>query len=159
MELLILVAGFIGAWLLVAGSTYQAALELHDQDIDRERLREMGSKIAPPERVSAWWWLLPPVMIILVSRQRSSHIKAYYAAISAEDSEKLISYFHRSTAWMYVGLGGFLLAVKETYELDQHLELNLILFVIAIFVLLIVCVLNTALRIRKSEKILESKKQ
>jgi hypothetical protein len=29
-------AGFLGAWLLVAGPLYQGALELREEDVDRE---------------------------------------------------------------------------------------------------------------------------
>lgn len=159
MELIILIAGFIGAWLLVAGSVYQAALELQEQRIDGERLRDLGSKMARPPRVSAWWWLLPPIMIILVKRQREKYQKAYYDLLTVEESELILSYFHKSTAWLYVSFGGFLLAAKETYELDGHLHLNLAFFFVAIIVLLVASVMNTAVRIHRSEQILESKKK
>jgi hypothetical protein len=46
--------GFFGAWLLVAGPVYQAALELQEQDIERERLQEATAQVPAPDPVSAW---------------------------------------------------------------------------------------------------------
>ena len=36
-------AGFLGAWLLVAGPLYQGAIELREEEVDRE-----GSRHRPP---------------------------------------------------------------------------------------------------------------
>jgi hypothetical protein len=58
-------AAFAGAWLLVAGPLYQGALELREQDIDREGLEASKARVEPPKMPSPWWWLVPPVFYLL----------------------------------------------------------------------------------------------
>src|SRR5215468_9479331 len=62
--------GFLGAWLLVAGPLYQGAIELLEEDIDREGIDASIARIPRPDPPSPWWWLLPPVMY-LIRRHRS----------------------------------------------------------------------------------------
>jgi hypothetical protein len=61
-------AGFLGAWLLVAGPLYQGAIELREEDVDREGIQASTARIPRPELPSRSW-LLPPVMY-LIRRQR-----------------------------------------------------------------------------------------
>jgi hypothetical protein len=61
--------GYVGAWLLVAGPIYQAALELQEQDIERDRIQQVTAQVPAPAPVSAWWWLLPPVRYLLAQRR------------------------------------------------------------------------------------------
>lgn len=159
MEMIILIAGFLGGWLLVAGSVYQAALEMLEQDIGTDELREAGSKVEKPPRVSAWWWLVPPIRLYLAKRRRDAYMQSYFASLDAVQSEALTSYFHKSTAWLYVGIGSFLLATKETYELLEHAHILMGFLILIIFVLLVLSVFNTAIRIRHTEQLLESKKK
>src|SRR5262245_46427725 len=70
-------AGFLGAWLLVAGPLYQGALELREEDVDREGLEASKARVPRPESPSPWWWLLPPVFY-LIRRNRS---RAYRQAV------------------------------------------------------------------------------
>jgi len=65
MHILILWLGFAGAWLLVAGPLYQAALELQEQEIEHERIHELQKSIPQPQPVSLYWWLLPPIKLYL----------------------------------------------------------------------------------------------
>ncbi len=60
MHELILWSGFFGAWLLVAGPLYQAALELAGENISREDMAGVQPTSRPGEP-SGWWWLIPPV--------------------------------------------------------------------------------------------------
>ena len=57
--------GFLGAWLLVAGPLYQGAIELVEEDIDREAIAETTASVPRPDPPSPWWWLLPPVMYLI----------------------------------------------------------------------------------------------
>jgi hypothetical protein len=160
MELVILIGGFLGAWLLVAGSVYQAALELRDQDFAFDHIREAGQQARQTgqQHPSAWWWLLPPAKIILEQKHDRAFRKEFFGKLNRTDSEAMLSLMNKSTAWLYVGLGGFLLAAKETYELDQYLHVNLSIFFVVTFILLAASVFNTASHIRRSETILNEKK-
>lgn len=157
MELVILIGGFLGAWLLVAGSVYQAALELRDQDFAADRIRAANEQATKLRHPSAWWWLLPPVKLVLERKRDRLFRNEFFSLLSRDDSESMLSFMNKATAWLYVGLGGFLLAAKETYELDQHLHIATGYFFLMVFVLLALSVYNTAARIRRSEKILRSK--
>ena len=63
MDVFIHWAGFLGAWLLVAGPLLQGALELRDEEMDREGFERVKTDMVYPEPISRWWWLLPPVAI------------------------------------------------------------------------------------------------
>ena len=64
---------FAGAWLLVGGPLYQAAIELSELEVDREGMEKLASQIPRTRMPSAWWWLLPPVMYFLAAQQRFAH--------------------------------------------------------------------------------------
>ena len=67
---------FAGAWLLVGGPLYQAAIELSELEVDREGMEKLASQIPRTSMPSAWWWLLPPVMYFL-ARHRSQASQHY----------------------------------------------------------------------------------
>jgi len=119
MEHAVLWFGFIGAWLLVAGPIYQAAQELLDQDIERERIREAQHAIEVPRRVSPLWWFLPPVKLYLEHRRSVAYRRRFIASLLSEDVEAMISFMSKATAWLMVATGGLCLAIKETYELSE----------------------------------------
>jgi hypothetical protein len=75
--------GFLGAWLLVAGPLYQGAIELHEQDVDRDAIEASSARVPRPDPPSPWWWwwwLLPPVLY-LIRRHRG---RAFRRAALAE---------------------------------------------------------------------------
>jgi hypothetical protein len=147
--------GFVGAWLLVAGPVYQAALELREQDIERDRIEEVTHQVAAPPAVSAWWWLLPPVRYLLERRRIRRWRGDMMAALPHEDVEALVDYLNKARGWLLVGAGGSLIAVKETLELREHYDWPQYLF----WTLLVVCgllaVLHAVLSIKRSRDVLE----
>ncbi len=60
MDVLISTIGLAGAWLLLAGSIYQAVLELRAHELAVDRLEKIGAATRT-QRVSSWWWLVPPI--------------------------------------------------------------------------------------------------
>ena len=112
--------GFFGAWLVVAGSVYQAVLELSEEEFEMDRLRAIGSAVPRPEPVSAWWWLVPPVRLVLNHRRGDEHRRQLLATISDEDYAAVTHYVNKATGWIYVAGGGSLIAVKETYDLTEE---------------------------------------
>lgn len=122
MHELILWCGFAGAWLLVAGPVYQAVLELRDEDIARDRIAATAHEIGPLEPVSPWWWLLPPVAYWLNKRRRDRFQRQVLGRLSDEDFEAFVSFVNKAQGWLLVGLGGLLIAAKETWELVEGHE-------------------------------------
>jgi hypothetical protein len=148
-------AGFIGAWLLFAGPIYQAALELQDQDIETERIQATGKQIDVPRHVSAWWWLFPPLKFYLERRRSKEYRKAYVKALLDEDVEALMAFFNKATAWIFVGIGGFLIACKETYELVAHYDWSNWIILALIVVFAAASIINTVFRVHRTKRIIE----
>lgn len=159
MDTLILIAGFIGAWLLFAGPVYQAVLELHDENIERDRVEAIAKKVRTIPPVSAWWWIVPPVKLILERKRSNTYRRAYFDAMTAEDSAVMISFINKATAWLFVGAGGLLIAAKETYELGEHFHWPVPVFLGVVIVMIIISIFNTGIRVRRSREIIESKHQ
>jgi hypothetical protein len=122
MEYVIAICGFIGGWLLVAGPVWQAAIELQEEEIDQEAIEAVKSTIEVPPPIALWWWLLPPVAYILQTRRRDQYQKRFNAALAPEQLKQTTSFFNKANGWVIVAIGGFLIAVKETWELvgDFH---------------------------------------
>ena len=125
--------GFLSAWLLVLGPVYQAILEIHAEEDASERMRTLTNKVPPPPKVSNWWWLLPPAHMIQRHRQRNRQRELMIGIMTAEDHEVLGRFSNLAAGWMFVGLGGYLLAVKETWDLIEHFDGGVALFA-AVFV-------------------------
>lgn len=159
MELVIAWCSFIGAWLLVAGPIYQAALELRDQETQEDRIKSAAANVPKPSKVSAWWWLLPPLKLILEAKRTKKYRKAYMQALHPEDYEALIEFMNKATAWVFIALGALLIAIKETFELTTHYEVSTAAFWIMIFVLFYICILNTVYRIKRSEQAISLKSE
>jgi hypothetical protein len=147
--------GFVGAWLLVAGPLYQAALELQEQDLERERIRQVTAQVAAPAPVSPWWWLLPPVRYVLAQRRARRWRADMVAALDREDLESLVEYFDKARGWLLVGAGGFLLATKETWELREHYEWPRAVFWIFLVAAALAAALNTVLSVRHTHQVLD----
>ena len=110
---------FFGAWLLVAGPIYQAALELAAEELEVERLHEIGRSVPTPRRASRWWWLLPPAHWRLERRRRNAMKQATIDHMAPEDFEDLARFMNKAFGWALVAAGAFCLALKETYELVE----------------------------------------
>jgi hypothetical protein len=126
--------GFLGSWLLFAGPVYQASLELREQDLERERIEATTAAVARAPEVSAWWWLLPPVRFWLERRRSQAYRHAVLAALAPPDLEALVHYLHKAVGWLLVGLGGLLLATKETWELSEHYDWPLAVFWVGVVI-------------------------
>jgi hypothetical protein len=142
MEYVIAVCGFIGGWLLVAGPVWQAAIELREEEVDREAIEAVRSSAPPPPKVSAWWWLLPPVAYFLQARRQRAARQAFQDALPPEALKQTISFLNKANGWVVVALGGFLLAVKETWELIDDLGWPQWVFWVLIVVMPIIAIGN-----------------
>jgi len=119
MELLILWAGFAGAWLLFAGPVYQASVELREEEIDHDAIESAARSVDKPKPVSAWWWFIPPVAYILTQRNQRLYRDAALERLDAEQREQFVGFTQKARGWLIVALGAFFIAVKETWELAE----------------------------------------
>ncbi len=85
-------AGFLGAWLLVAGPLYQGALELRDEDIDHEGMEASIAGLPRPEPPSPWWWLLPPAVYVIRRRRGLAFREAALALLTRAQREQRASF-------------------------------------------------------------------
>jgi hypothetical protein len=140
MEYVIAICGFIGGWLLVAGPVWQAAIELRDEEVDQEEIEAVKSMIAVPPPIAIWWWLLPPVAYVLQMRRRRDYHEKFNAALKPEQLKQTISFFNKANGWVIVAIGGFLIAVKETWELVEDFHWPQWVFWVLVVVMPIVAV-------------------
>ncbi|MEO8094779.1 MAG: hypothetical protein ABI632_07590 [Pseudolysinimonas sp.] len=154
MDLFIHWAGFAGAWLLVAGPLFQAAVELRDEDLDREQFERAKTDLPQQERISNWWWLLPPVAYFRNRRRNDEYQRAVMAALPATTREQFLGFMTKANGWFTVAAGAFLIALKETWELAEAYELPVTIYWIAIVVLSIAAVSNTVVRLVRADEML-----
>ena len=145
MEYVIAICGFVGGWLLVAGPVWQAAIELREEEVDQEAIEAVKSSIEVPAPISAWWWLLPPVAYLLQLRRRREYQEKFNAALAPEQLQQTVSFFNKANGWVIVAIGGFLIAVKETWELVEQFHWPLWVFWI-LFVVMPIVALASAVR-------------
>ena len=146
--------GFLGAWLLVAGPIYQAAIELADEDFQRSDLEQATALAKAPPRVSRWWLLLPPLAYLLNLRRRRAHRRALMDVLAPNQLEQLMHFSETATAWLFVASGAFLIAVKETWELREAYEWSTLIFYAIVVAMVMACAATTAVRIRRRYDIL-----
>ncbi len=139
-------AGFLGAWLLVAGPLYQGALELLEEDVDREGIEASTARIPRPKPPSSWWWLLPPVMYLIRRHRRNAFRRAALAQLTQAQRDQFTSFINKATGWFTVAVGAALLAADQTWQLVYRNHWPLWLFWVLIIVMLGGAVLNTTLR-------------
>jgi hypothetical protein len=138
--------GFLGAWLLVAGPLYQGALELVEEELDREGIEASIARIPRPEPPSPWWWLLPPVMYLIRRHRRDAFRQAVLAQLTQAQRDQSTRFINKAAGWFTVALGAALLATEQTWQVIDRQHWPAWLFWILIIVMLSVSVLNTALR-------------
>lgn len=158
MHGLIAWCGFLGAWLVVAGSVYQAALELREEEFRHEDFEELEQRVTarsavPP--VSPWWWLVPPAGYWLHRRRARLLRQQVFEAMTRSDVETMLSYISKATGWLYVGGGALLIAVKETWELREAYEWHAAVFWVLLLVMVLACTLNTAGRLAGARRMVE----
>lgn len=156
MDTLVLWCGFLGSWLLVAGPVYQAALELQEQELERDEIARASATTEHGPPVSPWWWLLPPVHWWLQRRRNRAFHKAVYHVLPARQREQLVRYFNKATGWLYVALGGFLVAVEATSALAEHAGWPDRVDVPLIVGMSLLSVYHTAARMSHAERVLDS---
>jgi hypothetical protein len=138
--------GFLGAWLLVAGPLYQGALELREEDVDREAIQVSKAQVLRPDPPSPWWWLLPPVIYVIRRHRRHAYRQAVLAQLSQAQREQFTSFINKATGWFTVATGAALLAAGQTWQVTERHHWPTWLFWLVVVVMLGASVLNTALR-------------
>jgi hypothetical protein len=154
MEYLIAICGFLGAWLLVIGPVWQAAIELREEEIDQEAIEAAKASVPMPPKISRWWWLLPPVAYFKQSRRARASRKLMMDAMPAKQVEQTISFMNKANGWIIVAGGAFLLAVKETWELIELLHWPVWLFWVLVVLLPIVAIVNAVSRVMLTEHLI-----
>jgi hypothetical protein len=139
-------AGFLGAWLLVAGPLYQGALELLEEDVDREGIEASTARIPRPTPPSSWWWLLPPVMYLIRRHRGNAFRRAALAQLTQAQRDQFTRFINKATGWFTVAVGAALLAADQTWQLVDRYHWPWWLFWVLIIVMLGGAVLNTTLR-------------
>jgi hypothetical protein len=139
-------AGFFGAWLLVAGPLYQGAIELHEEDVDRDAIEASTAKVSRPDPPSPWWWLLPPVMYVLRHRRSEAYRQAALAQLSPAQREQFTTFVNKANGWFTVAAGATLLAAEQSWNLTERHRWPRWLFWVLLVVMLGAAVLNTAAR-------------
>jgi hypothetical protein len=145
-------AGFLGAWLLVAGPLFQGAVELRDEDLDREAMQAAMEGLPRPDPPSRWWWLLPPVMYVLRRRQNDAYQKAAFDQLSAEQRSQFVGFMNKATGWFTVAGGALLIAAKETWELVEHHHWPVWVFAALMVAAAVASIANTAVRMIRAER-------
>lgn len=155
MHLFITLCGAVGAWLLVAGPVYQAAIELHEQEVDRDAIDATVASITKPPRISWAWWLLPPVAYVKQQRRERAYRRSVMSALGQEQIEQTVRFLNKATGWMIVAAGAFLIAMKETWELIELLEWPWWVWLVIVIVLAIASVANAAANVWRTEQMLK----
>jgi hypothetical protein len=155
MHTVILWCGFFGSWLLFAGPVYQAALELQEEDFERDTIAATVASIQTPAPISPWWWLLPPVAYWLRRQRGERYRAAVMAQLTAEQRESLVHYINKATGWIFVGGGGFLLAVAETWDLTETEDWPIEVFWALAVVMSALSALHAVLRLRRTQRVVK----
>lgn len=152
-------AAFAGAWLLVAGPLYQGALELGEEDIDRDEIQETKTIVARPEPPSPWWWLLPPAMYLIRRRQGREFRDQVMAQLTPSQREQFTRFMNKAAGWFTVAAGATLLAAEQTWRLVERYGWPAWIFWLLMVVMLGGCVLNTAVRMIRNEQVNAAREQ
>jgi asparagine N-glycosylation enzyme membrane subunit Stt3 len=154
MDIFIHFAGFLGAWLLVAGPLLQGAIELRDEEMDREGFERVKTDVEYPERISRWWWLLPPVYYFKNKKRSDEFRRATMGVLTVAQRQQFVGFTNKATGWFTVAGGAFLIFLKEAWELAELFEAPLWLYFLVVFLLAVAAVANTITRLSKSDEII-----
>lgn len=155
MPVLIAWSGFLGAWLLVAGPVFQAAVELDEETFDRDSITVAARSVGPQPRVSPWWWLLPPVAFLIQRNRTRAYRQALLEVLDRADIERMVSFGNVATGWLIVGLGAFGIAIKESWELCEVYEWPAWVFALLVAVALTLSFGYTVARMRRAHQMLQ----
>ena len=145
--------GLLGVWLLVAGSIFQAMLELRDYDLVHERVAVCARDVPKPPSISLWWWLLPPVYIYRSRRRSVQFFKAVLARLAPDDVRDFVALFDKAIGWFFVAGGGLLLAIKETLAVAAQLRLGWLAAAAITVALSVLCFGLAKLRLTRSQSL------
>lgn len=148
-------SGFLGAWLLVAGPLFQAAVELSEQADRRAGLSSAVRSAGTRARMSPWWWLLPPVAYVKQYRRQRDYRRQVFDALTGEQVKGFVEFTSVATGWSMVAAGAFFIAVKETYEVVELYEWSLWVFVLLLLAMLALCAVNTVVRVRWAHQMVD----
>lgn len=151
-DLIIAGVGCVGAWLLVAGPVYQAALELREQDIGQQRA--LSASTADTKDISPWWWLVPPVAYWKRHVAHDRLRRETFAKADSEEVRKLLTFYNKSLGWLLVAAGAFLMAIKETWELGEILEWPAVSTAAVIVVATVAVLGNVVLQMARTKLVL-----
>jgi hypothetical protein len=146
-------AGFFGAWLLVAGPLYQGALELAEEDVDRDEIQTTKTKVARPEPPSPWWWLFPPGMYVISRRQGKQFRDDVMAQLSPVQRENFTRFMNKAAGWFTVAAGATLLAADQTWRVIERYDWPVWVFWLLMVGMFGVAVLNTSVRMIRNERV------
>ncbi len=147
-------AGFAGAWLLVAGPVYQAAIDFEAGDIERDMIRDAAESAAPPPPFSRWWWLIPPAGYALQLRRRRAYQRSVMNVLTNAQLEQLVRFGNKAAGWILISTGAFLIALTETWTLKNVYRWPLAVYVPVVAVMLLACALYTAVRLKRTDDII-----
>jgi hypothetical protein len=145
-------AGFLGAWLLVAGPLYQGAIELREEEVDRDALQASAAKVEKPASPSPWWWLIPPVMYLLWRRRSGAYRRAVLAQLNPEQREQFARFVNKANGWFTVAAGAALLAAEQSWNVVERYRWPGWAFWALFVVMLGASVLNTAVRMGRDAR-------
>jgi hypothetical protein len=147
-------AGFLGAWLLVAGPLLQGAIELRDEELDREGFERVRGDVDFPPPISRWWWLLPPVAYYKNRKRSADFRRQTMGVLTPEQRAQFVGFTNKATGWFTVAGGAFLIFLKEAWELAELYELPVWLYFVVVVVLAIGAVANTIARLSRSDEMI-----
>jgi hypothetical protein len=144
--------GFFGAWFLVAGPIYQAALELQEETFERDDVARAAATLPPEDAISSWWWLFPPVYYVKARARTQRRRAAVMDALTPLQREQMIGFVSKAHGWFMVALGAFLIAIKETWELREAYEWPIAVFWVLVVVAAVAAVGHTARQMLRNDR-------
>jgi hypothetical protein len=91
---------------------------------------------------------------VLNTRRQAQFRRDFNAALPPEALRQTVSFFNKANGWVVVGLGGFLLATKETWELVADFHWPTWLFWVLLVVMPIIAVASAVRKTINTFKVL-----